>query len=268
MNIQLGAADAGVSISIAVLNDFLIELRRIDRIPQEIVLQREIANVDVEVKILLDPPVFEMAKPANVPPYTRLLLRGRIEVRPAALPNSPPIVFDLDTAVKISLVLLPDEDGFPEVGLQYDGVDGSPSAPITADDLDELFSTGDISDILSTTRIPIAKTLVEGLNDSRFDNPNTRPEPLDWSVDLQLMPAGADTVDAFVVTAAPPGSSATPALLESFVPPLTGLAFAYNRNFLDLMLDRGATAQEGTEEDDRRVQRLDLAMTDTAIDVS
>lgn len=268
MNIQLGEADAGVSISISVLNDYLVELRRIGKIPQEIVLQREIANVDVDVKVILDPPVFEMAKPENAQPYTRLILTGTIEVRPSALPNTPPIVFDLDAAVKISLVLVPDEEGFLDVGLQYDGVDGAPSAPISEEDLDELFTTGDVGATLNNIRISIAKTLVQGLNDSRFINPNTRPDAIDWSVDLQLMSAGPDTADAFLVSAAPPGSSATPALLESFVPPRTGMAFAYNRNFLDLMLDRGATAQEDTEEDDRRVERLEMAMTDTAIGVA
>lgn len=268
MNIQLGQADAAVSIAISVLNDFLVELRRIGKIPEELLLQRNIAGVDVDVKVLLDPPIFEMAVPANATPYTRLLLTGKIEVRPSAIPNSPPVVFDLDTAVKISLVLVPDDEGFQEVGLQYDGVDGTPSLPITADDLDELFTTGDISQILADTRIPIGKSLVQGLNDSRFDDPDTRPDPTSWSVSLALMPAGADTVDSFAVAAAPPGLSATPSLLESFIIPQTGMAFAYNRDFLDLMLGRGAASRIGQVEDDRRVDALSMSMSDTAIDVA
>lgn len=49
--------------------------------------------------------------------------------------------------------------------------------------------------------------------------------------------------------------------------PRTGLAVAYNRSFLDLMLLRGAAAKVGKTIDEAKIVSLSLAMSDTAIAV-
>jgi hypothetical protein len=266
MNINLGDADAGVAISLSVLSDYLAELARVGRLPSTVVLEREVGGSQVEVTVLIDPPSFELAQPANEEPYTRLLLTGSIEIRPAGEPDATPLVLPLDAAVRLTLVLVP-ADPVPEVGFRYQGPDGPPAAPVTEADLDEIFTDPDIASVIDETRIPLAGSLVEGLNESRFPVEALRPEPADWSVVLTLMPAGADTVDSFAVTVGPPGTTAEPDVVESFVAPNTGLAVAYNRDFLDLMLARGAEARVGQTIDGANVKSLSLAMTDTAIAV-
>jgi hypothetical protein len=267
MNINLGGADAGVAIGISVINDYLVELSRIGRFPQTIILQDTIAGNDVDITVLLDPLVFELAQPTNQDPYTRLLLTGTIELRPIGQPDVTQ--FPLNAAARIAIVLVPSANGLPEIGLVYDGADGTPDPPVTEAHIDDIFASEEISTVLDDTRIPLVGALVEGLNDARFPSPLPQPRPSEWLVELTLMPAGDDTVDSFAVTVAPPGFSAAPGLTESFVAPRTGLGFAYNRAFLDLMLQRGADSKVNEEPKDGEpdVKYLNMAMTDTAIAV-
>lgn len=268
MRVDLGEADAGVAIAISVINDYVHELARIGQLPQRIMLQRTIGGTDFDVTVIIDPPpVFTLAESGGAGPFTRLALAGTIELRPAGQPNDPPTVVPLDAAVRLDIVLVP-ADPAPVVGLAYGGVDGTPAPPVTADDLDALFESDDIRTILDGVRIDVVGPLVEGLNASRFPDDATRPEPSDWAVALTLMPGGADTDDSFAVTVAPPGAPAAPGLAESFVPPATGMAVAYNRQFLDLMLERGANAKEGETVNDAEILDLELSMTDTAIAVN
>jgi hypothetical protein len=266
MNINLGDADAGVAVSVSVLSDYLAELARIGRLPNTIVLHREVGGNQVDVTMVIDPPSFELAQPADEEPYTRLLLTGSIEIRPAGQPDATPLVLPLDAPVRLTLVLVP-ADPVAEVGFQYDGADGPPAPPVTEADLDEIFTDPEIASVINETRIPLAGPLVEGLNASRFPIEALRPQPADWSVALTLMPAGVDTVDSFAVTVGPPGTTAEPSIIESFVASNTGLAVAYNREFLDLMLARGAAARVGQTIDGANVKSLSLGMTDTAIGV-
>ena len=72
-----------------------------------------------------------------------------------------------------------------------------------------------------------------------------------------------------MVSAGPPGTSATLAVTESFVAPRTGLAVAYNRAFLDLVLARGRRGQEcGTTVDGAEITSLDMSMADNGIKIT
>ena len=155
----------------------------------------------------------------------------------------------------------------PEIGFRYDGVDGTPAFPVNAEDIDAFMSSPEVQQVLADTKLPIADSLVKGLNESKFPEATTRPADSDWSVRLTLTPASADTVDAFAVSAGPPGTLATLAVTESFVAPRTGLAVAYNRSFLDFMLDRGADANEGTTVDEAEITSLEMLMADTGIQI-
>jgi hypothetical protein len=93
-------------------------------------------------------------------------------------------------------------------------------------------------------------------------------EDSEWNVELSLTPAGPDTVDAFVVSASPPGVTATLIIKESFVAPRTGLAVAYNRNLLDIVLERGAAARVGQEIDGAKVTSLSMSMADKGIQIT
>ncbi len=274
MNINLGDADAGVAISIQVINDYLAELKRIGKLPSEQILTRDFNGISVDIKVLTDSFTFELNKPAGQAPYTRLLITGTIEIRPTGLPNVPPLfTFPLEAKALLSLVLVDDDDPdltqrVRSVGLRYDGTDGPPSLPVTSDDIDNLFNSPEIKEQLDSTKIPMAKPLVQGLNNSRFPDEEDRPTPAEWTVVLTLLPSGADTIDAFGVTVGPPGSGALPVTVESFVQTNMGLAVAYNRAFLDLMLERGATANEGTTIDGATVRELKMQMSDTAIEIT
>ncbi|MCZ7572414.1 MAG: hypothetical protein M5U01_28000 [Ardenticatenaceae bacterium] len=266
MNVDLGDADAGVAVAISVINDYLVELARIGRLPQSVTLQRSIAGIDLDITVLIDPPTFEMARPAGAEPYTRLVLTGTIEVRLAGQPDAPPAVFPLDAKVKIAIVLVP-ADPVPVIGLEYQGADGPPALPVTEADLDALFASDDIRPVLDGTRIDLAGPLVEGLNVSRFPPPATPPDPATWTVTLHLMPGAEGTDDSFACLVGPPGTTAIPGQQESFVALRTGLAIAYNRSFLDLMLERGANAKIGQTINDAEILDLVLAMTDQSISV-
>ncbi|MEX0853832.1 MAG: hypothetical protein WD036_11210, partial [Bauldia sp.] len=211
MDIELADADAGVAIAISVLSDYLAELSRIGTLPQVVELERVINGTPFDVTVRIDPPAFELAVPEGEPAYTRLLLTGTIEVRPDGQPNAPPIELPLDAAVRLSLVLVPG-DPVEEVGLRYDGVDGQPAAPVTAEDIDAIFASPELAAVLDNTTIDLAGPLVEGLNASRFPEEGTRPGAEDWTVVLTLMPRQDDTDDSFAVTVGPPGTTAVPAL--------------------------------------------------------
>jgi hypothetical protein len=265
MNVDLGDADAAVGVGLGVITDFLGELMRIGRLPDRREFDRDVSGQTFHVVVLLDPPRLEMVTAGPDAPRTRLRLTGTIEVRPATDPGAVPATSPLDAAVRLTVVLVPAQP-VPVVGIRYDGVDGNPTPPVTAADIDEFMTEPEVQQILASTQLPIADSLVRGLNESRF--PEDRPADSDWSVRLTLAPASADTVDAFVVSAGPPGTSATLAVTESFVAPRTGLAVAYGRGFLDVVLDRAADDRVGQTVDGAEVTSLSMSMADNGIKIT
>jgi hypothetical protein len=177
-------------------------------------------------------------------PRSVLRILGTIKIRPASDPTAPPLTVPLEAAVNLAVILI-DADPVAVIGFRYDGTDGTPSPAEIAPDIDNFMNSTAVQDLLINTRLPIANRLVEGLNNTRFVDPNTSPEASAWNVELTLTPAGTDSVDAFVVSASPPETAATLIITESFVGSLTELAIAYNRNFLDMVLARGAAAKVG-----------------------
>jgi hypothetical protein len=266
MKVGLGDADAAVGVGLEVVTDFLAELMRIGRLPNRQELTRDVGGVPFDIVVLIDPPIFEMVTPGPGAPRTRLHLTGTIEARPVADPGADPFTLPLDAAVHLTIVKT--ADPIPEIAFRYDGVDGTPAPPVTAADIDAFMNSAEVQQVLADTKLAIADSLVQGLNESRFPVAGLRPPDSDWSVQLTLTPASADTVDAFAVSAGPPGTMATLAITESFVAPRTGLAVAYNRQFLDLVLARGADAKEGTTVDEAKVTSLDMSMADNGIQIT
>lgn len=261
MRIDLGGALGGVAIAISVLDDYFGELHRIGRFPASTTLRRDIGGSDTDVTFVMDPPRFMLATSGSGAPYTRVRLSGTLELRPPGQPGDPPEAHPLQVDALATLFKLPTA----EVGLRYDGVDGVPSTPLVAADIDALFAQADIAAVLDGLRLQAARSLIEGLNPSLAGSGIEIADD-DTGFELTLMPAGADTVDSFAMTV-PLFGSAVPALKESFVPPDQGLAVAYNRVFLDLALSQGADAKVGTEVEGAEIKRLSLQMTDDAIQV-
>ncbi|KTD53735.1 hypothetical protein Lsan_4145 [Legionella santicrucis] len=267
MNIDLGNADAAVGISFSVITDFLRELTRLGRLPDHLEFDRDIGGQPSHITVLLDPLEFVMITQGPDSPRSILRILGTIEIRPASDPNAPPLTVPLEAAAKLTVILV-DADPVAEIGFRYDGIDGTPSPAEIASDIDNFMNSSEVQDILTNTRLPIADSLVEGLNNTRFIDPNTKPEASEWDVEITLTPAGSDSVDAFVVSASPPTMSAALTITESFVAPRTGLAIAYNRNFLDMVLERGAAAKIGQEVDSAKITSLSMSMADNGIQIT
>lgn len=268
MTVDLGDADAGVAVALFVLTDYIAELQKTGQLPTQIFQQSTMVNGSLsDLTVLLDPPVFAMAARASAAPYTRLLLTGTIQVRPAGQPDAKPIELPLDAAVKLTLVLAGPEDQVKEVGLRYDGVD-SAAFPVTPGQVDELFTDPAVTDVLQNTTIGLARPLVAGLNKVRFPHDSSRPADAKWASALTLMPGDGETDDSFAVTVGPPGTTAVPAARDSLVPVKTGLAVVYSRDFLDFVLLRGSSAKDGKTIGGAKVAKLRIRMGDTALQVT
>ncbi|STX55558.1 Uncharacterised protein [Legionella beliardensis] len=267
MNVNLGSADAAVGISFSVITDFLRELTRLGRLPERLEFDRDIGGQPSHVLVQLDPFEFAMITQGPDSPRSILRISGTIEIRPATDPNAPPLTLPLEAAAKLTVILV-NTASVAEVGFRYDGLDGTPSPAEIATDIDNFMTSAEIQDVLTNTRLPIADSLVQGLNNTRFIDPNTKPQDSEWNVAITLTPAGSDTVDAFVVSASPPDTTATLIITESFVIPRTGLAVAYNRNFLDMVLERGAAAKVGQVIDGAKVTALSMSMADSGIQIT
>lgn len=265
MAVDLGSATAGTVLGIAVIDEYVQELARIGVLPASVVLTKTIGGiaVDITVKPI---PRFEMAHPSGGVPYTRLVLTGSLEIRPAGIPNAPPTTLPLDAKAKLALVQVPG-DPVPEVGLEYRGADGTPALPVTAADLDAFFASPALQPVLASTRIDLVSQLVIGLNPVVFPDEATRPEDSAWTVSPPvLLPGDSDSVDAFGVFVAPPGVDAAPVSATSFLPPPTSFAVAYGRGFLDGVLQAGADATEGTTSGGAKILApLTIKMGDEAV---
>jgi hypothetical protein len=267
MHVDLGSADAAVGIGLGVVTDILGELQRIGRLPNRREFDRDIGGQIIRVTMLLDVPKFEMVTTGPDSPRTVLLLTGTLEVRPANDPGATPVTFPLNAAVRLTVVLVPGVT-LDVVAFRYDGVDGTPTPPLTAADVDGFMTSPEVQQVLDNTRLPLAASLVPGLNESRFPDADTRPPDSTWAVRLTLTPAGNETVDAFVMSAGPPGTTATLDIVESFMAPRTGLAVAFARAFLDEMLTLAEAVQLGTTVDGATITSLEMAMADSGIAIT
>jgi hypothetical protein len=267
MEVDLGDADASIGIGLGVVTDYLRELRRIGRLPDRHEMDRSVGGQVLHIVVLLDPPTFEMVTAGPDAPRTILQLTGTIEATPVDDPDAPPATFPLSAAVRLTVVIVPD-DGRRVVAFRYDGVEGTPSPPVTAADINEFMTRMEVQQILDEAQLSIVEDFVQGLNESRFSDSGSRPPGSDWPVSLSLTPAGNDTVDAFVVSAGPPDTTASLGITESFVLPRTGLAVAFARSFLDLLLDRAEAAAVGGSVDGSVVTSLTMDMADTGIQIN
>ncbi len=267
MNVDLGNADAAVGISVQVISEYLAELQRIGQLPDEQEFDREVNGQTFRVRVLLDAPVYSIATDPSQPPRAILQLTGSIEARPLDDLSADPLAFPLEAAVLLTPVLVAG-DLPPDIGFRYDGVDGTPSFPVEAADIDAIMTSPDVQSVLDAVRLPLAANLVAGLNESRFPLVGDRPADAAWDVRLTLTPAAdAQQADSFVLSVAPPGSTAELQITESFLPANIGLAVAYNRAFLDLMLARAAAIRIGQKVEGAVVKELEMMMADDGISV-
>jgi hypothetical protein len=264
MNVNLGNANAAVGVAFDVITEYLQELTRIGKLPDRVELDKDYMGQPYHVIITLNPYEFAMVRIGQDSPRSILKITGNIEARPVSDPSANPIILPLEAAVRLSVILKPG-DPVQAVGFRYDGVDGTPSFPVSAEDIDGFMSDPAVLQVIDNTNIPIADNLVSGLSATLFKDETTRPSDSEWSVVLTLTPRSSDSIDAFVVSVAPPGLVATLAVTESFMAPLMGISVAYNRTFLDPLIEAGASAKEGEEIEGAKVESLSMVMADTGI---
>jgi hypothetical protein len=262
MQINLGLAVAGAATAISVLDEYFQELYRIEKIPRRIPLPQGVTGSLFELTFVLDLPRFEMVKPASAEPYTRLLLTGSVERRFAGDPSSPPEVIPLDIGVLLKIVALPNA----EVGLSFDGLDGTPPAPLIVTDFQAFFSNPPFSAILAGIRIPSGERIIAGLYG--VDPGGLLDDPVgDWLFGVTLMPGGNDTVDSFMASVAIKDTNWRPVLRQSFLPEGQEFAIAFGNTFLDEALKAGAKAQIGKTIDKAKIVALQLYMNPDSIQV-
>ncbi len=267
-NVNLGDADAAVVIGVWVFDEVIGELYETGALPARFISTTVILGVEKQITVAIDRPIFELATPEGDPPYTRLRLTGEIEVRPldAEEGTDPELALGLNVAVRLGFVLRPQgEDQAPRLGIEFQGVDGEPTPPVTADQVELLFEDPAVKTILEMVDVPIAQTLIEGLSEARGFTDEDRPRFDEWPVELHLMPGDEENDDALACVVAPPGFDPTPAATASFLPKLTGFSVTFARAFMDVVLAEGAAAKEGEEEDGATITTLNVFMLDDAM---
>jgi hypothetical protein len=151
------------------------------------------------------------------------------------------------------------------VGVRFDGLDETPTSPLTEKDVRNLLLGPAFSPLLGI-RIPSGRRIIEGLQgleqvDPQFDIPDVDG----WAFAVTLMPAGSDTVDSFMASIGL--LTASPILRESFVPEGEEFAIAFSEWFLNTMLSSGANAYEGDVIEEAKILALDLYMNPDSIQV-
>ncbi len=242
------------------------ELKRLNQLPAQTELDKDFQGQTYHVIVHIDLYEFRMAVDTSGLPYSILKITGTIDATPLADPGATPIELPLDADLKLTVILIPGA-GVPVVGFRYDGVDGTPSFPVAAADIDTFIRQPQILDLINGIQIAIAEDLIDGVSASLFPDPGTRPVPADWSVALTLTPASSDTVDAFVISTAPPGIDASLNITESHMAANMGISIAFNRTFLDPLISASAAAKVGTKTDGVITVSLEMIMADTGISI-
>lgn len=259
---NLGNAIVGTILGIHLLEEFFRGLQRIGTIPPTFSGTSNGTNFTIEI----EPLKFEMAKPEVGPPYTRLHLTGNVTL------EAPFLELPLDTWVRMKPELEPAPNqpiDAPVLVFRYDGVDVSPTPPLTDAMIDDVFSSGPVSLIFDSISIPVLDPIIDGARASLFPE-DTDPlhEPGLWAAALTLMPAAANqsaTVDALGLFVDLPGGDGTPGDITSFLPNLTEFGIVYARDFLDRKFEK--LNLEGQTINGAKVTEFTLAMEDTEIHI-
>jgi hypothetical protein len=279
---SIGDAKVGVSVAIEVFDEFFKELHANQVIPNSIEFTMPGDNQgstgdteDKSVIVELLEPRFYLRQPEM---HTRLRLRCNIVFQNGSFEN---VIIE----VVLNTVLTTNSDNNRVIALRYEGVpqgedfiwiDGDPDGVhsimiremVKPGQIDTLFESGTIRDILDEVNIDLASPLIDSLGPQFFDK-NVIPNADQWPVVMRFMPADSEfTMDALGVFVALPGEDADPGALDTVMINQTGFAVIYSRDFMDHALKKGAAAKKGKKLDGAKIEELEMEMLDDAIHVS
>lgn len=255
---NLGKAQAGVLLSIPLLEEYMRALRRIELIPPTMTFQVNVFGANVDAVLALDPPEYRLAADGGTT-KARLHLTGPITIAGKQ-------VLQLDTWVLLTPILKPDPDPLkaPRLGFRYDGVDVSPSPPITDQMIDDEFQNPPMSTVIEGISIPVLGPLINNIGPVLF--PQTPPPAAGlWPAASKLMLGTGNDLDSVGVFVALPGEDPTPTDDQSLFPSLTEYGLVLSRTFMDTTLDAQAKADEGDQGGGIEVTKLKISMGDNDI---
>lgn len=269
MAVDLGDAQVGVVIGVAVFDDVITEMFAVGALPATFTFERDVGVLgSVRVTVLFDVPSLVLGRRPGQDLRTELHLTGTIEVRPQGEPDTPPtLTLPLDIQVYLDAVLVPVAGAAPVLGLTYGGL-AEPSGPFSESDVNDLFAEPAIADALAALQIDVLAPVIDGVGPILFPDIGDRPPDDGWSTGVTMLAAESPSeLDAVGVFLAVPGGIATPVVTTSPLPALTGFGIVYNRSFLDLAFGQAAAAQEGEAIEGAIIERLSIEMLDTAVNV-
>jgi hypothetical protein len=259
---NIGNAQIGIVFAIDFFDQFFKALYREGILPNQTETTVPGPTGDLLATTRLDPPTFEMATDAT---YTRYRLTGEVELRPVTDPTGAPVlVLPLDTSVRLSLVVFEIPNAAPVIGLEYEGVDEPPAAPLTAAMVDQIFTTDPVATMLADFEVDTVAPVIDALEDL-LSGDGTPPARDAWDIDIQLLPGAGAAWDAVCVYVALPGTLASLGDDSSFLPSLTEFGLVYSRQLLDSVFATAATEQVGTDANGATITRMSLVMDDTVL---
>lgn len=265
---EIGDAQLGVVIGIHVFDEFIRELFVTGVVASQFRFgldNNDDGVPELLVTLDLNLPTFTLESDGTGERFTQLHLTGTLVVHAIADPNADPLepvgdpIVDtpLDVRVRLLLALVPRPADPPVLRLVYDGVAQTPSPPITAQQVDTLFTSPAVA-VLDDVEIDVAGPLIDGLESIHFPDGDA-PARDAWPTALTLMPGdGAGEVDAVAVTVAVPGDDPDPGEAPSFLPIRTGFGLVYSRGLMDDLLARGASERIGDEVCGARILSLEV----------
>lgn len=242
---DIGDAKVAVLLATDLFDEYFRALRRSGAAPPE-----------------LDETKFEVASDSSTY-YTRLYARGTVVLD---VPGGDSIETELETQVRMSIVLVSRPGQAPVVGLQYDGVDVDPDPPLTREYVDWLFTNPPVSDLVASVELDLVAPVIAALSDHLY--PDEDPPPPDqWDVDIQLATRHGDFWDSIAVYVAEPNTLQNLGDDESLLPELREVGIIHARELMDTVFANTASQQVGMEMDGAEITHLELEMLDDAVHI-
>lgn len=273
----IGNATAAVTIGLNVFDSYIQELHAIGAFNTSTTMPSGTPFENIEVDIDFDPaPRFELATDDNGDLYTRLLVQGT--ATPQAGFPVPALPFSVALRVEFALDPEATMSDIPVLVLEYRGVDGDPSAPLTAEQVNELIVSSGIAGMLGTRIDSLLPVMVGALETELFDSDKI-PSRASWTYRLELRKSWRPTRnDALAVFLGAPLSMNerplpltthpnTPRGRSSFLPHDLGFGVVLGHTGMNRIFRKRANECIGTEINDATIRELDMTLDVTRIQV-
>lgn len=245
---NIGSAQFATGVAVKVFDEFLKELQ-VKKSLNHLLIEKSFHIIEGNDDFVItghaigemDPPKFAFHQKPGGQQYTRLDLRGTVNVwvsSPTA--ESPPLFsFDISAGLLVSIVLKPRSGQAPVIGLQYDGIEYY-DGPLALAEVEELLVDQNLLDIIDSMEMNLVTPLIEAIEMIYGPQPGgTVFSHADYPVGLKLMKGDDEHVDAFGVLVDIPINDGLPETVNSFVPNGCEVMLFTSRQIMDVLLNRG-----------------------------